>query len=457
MKRLSALYPLMIATGLCSPAWGQDQFDGKIPAPYISEPSANGFRTRDPYAPNVPTNSHASIVNPYTEVKPYDDPSPSGDETALNPYATGAPKANDRNGADNGRGNANPYAPYFTWNRPGRVPKPYGNRPGAIPSAPGARGTYDQYGNYDDGLTTYPYNPRAVSNPYDPYRENGFANANGGYDSPYRDQTTRNPYGADLPGAYDQYGAYGKGSTSNPYDYDSASNPYNPYSTVNPYAGNEYRYRGAPDARPRSPSVPKLNDHSRDYGFEPASKPDDARANLNSSMNKGDPYADQSATDARAANTPNPQDQTGDHDSGLTPNRDDPGLVSNPSGRRDRPYADQSATAPRPASPANLDDPMRDRDPGSASNPRKPGEPPNPYPGAGAFSGNRSAMNPHGVTAPKSDPQKGVYRGSMSSNPSAAQAAPNPVERGVHPSSPDGLGTPSGSANPNASSLSPKL
>ena len=153
MKRPIALCILMIAAGLGRPAWGQDYLDGLIPAPYASELSASRFRTRNPYAPNGPANSHGDKLYPYS------DTSPSEDETALNPYATevtGAPTANDRYGASNGRGTAYPNIPSFASNPYARLIQPYANRSGGIPSAPGARGTYDQTGNYDDRLATYP-------------------------------------------------------------------------------------------------------------------------------------------------------------------------------------------------------------------------------------------------------------------------------------------------------------
>jgi hypothetical protein len=70
------------------------------------------------------------------------------------------------------------------------------------------------------------------------------------YGSRYSQNSINNPYATDTPKLYDRQGRYRGKLSSNPYDPDSISNPYGRYgsryspdSINNPYgAGNPYRY-----------------------------------------------------------------------------------------------------------------------------------------------------------------------------------------------------------------------
>ena len=101
-------------------------------------------------------------------------------------------------------------------------------------------------------LSTNPYAPDSISNPYgagNPYDRNSVNNPYGRYGSPYSNQSTTNPYATDAPKLYDQQGNYRGRLSTNPYDRDSTSNPYGRYgspysrdSINNPYgAGNPYK------------------------------------------------------------------------------------------------------------------------------------------------------------------------------------------------------------------------
>ncbi len=101
-------------------------------------------------------------------------------------------------------------------------------------------------------LSTNPYAPNSISNPYgagSPYATNSINNPYGKYGSPYSNQSATNPYATDAPKLYDSQGNYRGKLSSNPYDPDSISNPYgkygSPYSSDsinNPYgAGNPYK------------------------------------------------------------------------------------------------------------------------------------------------------------------------------------------------------------------------
>ncbi|HJP39394.1 MAG: hypothetical protein QF483_03415 [Gammaproteobacteria bacterium] len=101
-------------------------------------------------------------------------------------------------------------------------------------------------------LSTNPYDPNSVSNPYgagNPYDANSIKNPYGEYGNPYSNQSVTNPYATDAPKLYDDEGNYRGRLSSNPYDPESTSNPYGKYgsrysqdSINNPYgAGNPYK------------------------------------------------------------------------------------------------------------------------------------------------------------------------------------------------------------------------
>lgn len=106
-------------------------------------------------------------------------------------------------------------------------------------------------GKYLGNLSSNPYNPDSVSNPYgagSPYRSDSPTNPYGTYGSPYSNKSWTNPYATDTPRLYDSKGNYRGKVSTNPYDPDSISNPYgrygspySPESIRNPYgAGNPY-------------------------------------------------------------------------------------------------------------------------------------------------------------------------------------------------------------------------
>jgi len=110
-------------------------------------------------------------------------------------------------------------------------------------------------GGYLGNLSSNPYDPNSISNPYgagNPYNPNSITNPYGKYGNPYSPYSATNPYSTNAPRLYDSQGNYRGRLSNNPYDPDSISNPYgrygNPYSpdsVNNPYgAGNPY----APDS-----------------------------------------------------------------------------------------------------------------------------------------------------------------------------------------------------------------
>lgn len=73
------------------------------------------------------------------------------------------------------------------------------------------------------------------------------------YGSPYSNKSWTNPYATDAPAIIGQDGSYHGKLSTNPYDPDSISNPYghygnpyspdslkNPYGAGNPYSGQQY-------------------------------------------------------------------------------------------------------------------------------------------------------------------------------------------------------------------------
>lgn len=109
--------------------------------------------------------------------------------------------------------------------------------------------------NYVGDLSSNPYDPDSISNPYgagSPYDPNSIFNPYGPYGSPYSPKSWTNPYATDTPLLFDRQGNYRGKLSTNPYDPDSISNPFGRYgspfspdSINNPFgAGNPY----APDS-----------------------------------------------------------------------------------------------------------------------------------------------------------------------------------------------------------------
>ena len=109
---------------------------------------------------------------------------------------------------------------------------------------------------YLGNLSTNPYAPNSLSNPYgagNPYNPDSPTNPYGRYGNPYSPNSTTNPYATHASKLYDENGNYRGRLSTNPYDPDSVSNPYGRY-------GNSY----SPDSinndygagNPYSPSSP---------------------------------------------------------------------------------------------------------------------------------------------------------------------------------------------------------
>ncbi len=82
----------------------------------------------------------------------------------------------------------------------------------ANPYAADTAKIYEQYGDHDGGMSSYPYDPYAVLNPYGPYG------------NPYGRPSTARPRAASAPKIPDQTGNHDGGLTSNPHDPLALSN-----------------------------------------------------------------------------------------------------------------------------------------------------------------------------------------------------------------------------------------
>ena len=110
-------------------------------------------------------------------------------------------------------------------------------------------------------LSSNPYDPNSVSNPYgtygSPYSPNSINNPYGTYGSPYSPNSVNNPYATSAPKIYSSDGTYLGRLSSNPYDSESVSNPYGTYgSEYSPNSiNNPYSVYGSPYSS-QSPSNP---------------------------------------------------------------------------------------------------------------------------------------------------------------------------------------------------------
>jgi hypothetical protein len=270
MKSAHAFYLLSMAAGLCAPALSQDAQDLTIADPYTSNSSSNGFGTRGAYSPNDLTNSYGSDINSY------------GGRAAEDPYATVAPK------------------------------------------------TYRRYGGYDGGLSSYPYDSRAASNPYgrfeEPYGANRPTDTFGGYGD-----RTFGGYGdrsIDAPSGYDRYGDFGGASTSSPDDPDPALNPYEP--TPNPYGDFTNPYSRRSSALPRNAALPTVRGQDSDFDAGLPATPGDSGAALDPFGRYIAPRAEQSSTNRGLANAPKLDNQGGLYSGSMSSDPSNARAVSNP-------------------------------------------------------------------------------------------------------------------------------
>jgi len=125
--------------------------------------------------------------------------------------------------------------------------------------------------NYLGMLSSNPYAPNSVSNPYgmygSPYSPYSISNPYGEYGSQYSPNGAANPYATGGARIYGSDGTYLGRLNSNRYDPESVSNPYGQYgsrysptSINNPYSlyGNPYSSRSVanPFGTPTLPSLP---------------------------------------------------------------------------------------------------------------------------------------------------------------------------------------------------------
>jgi hypothetical protein len=115
-----------------------------------------------------------------------------------------------------------------------------------------------------------PYGPPCLSNPYragNTYKADGLMNPHSPYGSPYNNKSWANPHATDAPRLYDSQGKYLGRLSTNPYDPDSVSNPYGRYGS--PYSPDSIRNPYSPYGSPysnKSWTNPYATDAPRLYG-----------------------------------------------------------------------------------------------------------------------------------------------------------------------------------------------
>jgi hypothetical protein len=242
MKSSGAFWVLMIVAGASAPAWSQDD-QGDLSGDSYGPSSSAALGAHNPYDPDSFTRRYGAYGKRF------------GERYDLNPYGSGVPGVSGDEGDSDEEGEANPYGvePYDSYARS----RPYDGSVGAYRHSPeaGRRASdllkhYDQFGHYNDGLTTYHYDPCAVGAPYEragePCAGGGQANSFGGYGNPYNNRSLENPH---LPGAPGNYGQYG-------YSGGTVSTPYDPYRPPLPYPRPDESFGRAPVALPGAGAAP---------------------------------------------------------------------------------------------------------------------------------------------------------------------------------------------------------
>ena len=113
-----------------------------------------------------------------------------------------------------------------------------------------------QQSQYLGRLSTNPYDPTSVSNPYSqygsPYSPTSINNPYSVYGSPYSAYSANNPYTTSAPRLYAPDGTYLGRLSANRYDPESTSNPYSVYgSRYSPTSiNNRYGSYGNPYSSP---------------------------------------------------------------------------------------------------------------------------------------------------------------------------------------------------------------
>lgn len=133
--------------------------------------------------------------------------------------------------------------------------------------------TYENQQNqrYLGRLSSNPYDPESVSNPYgrygSKYSPTSINNPYGTYGNPYSAKSVTNPYTLGGPRIVAQDGTYLGRLNSNPYDPESVSNPYGRYgsrygpdSVNNPYGRYGSRYSSESPRNPYATRPPVIVD-----------------------------------------------------------------------------------------------------------------------------------------------------------------------------------------------------
>lgn len=166
--------------------------------------------------------------------------------------------------AANGQTNEDPGGDTALW-----TPRTWINSTPTLPgtSTPGQNAHAG--GVYLGRLSTNPYAPDSVANPYgrygSPYSQRSIRNPYSTWGSEYSNQGVTNPYATRAPKLYAKDGTYLGRLSKNPYRSDSVSNPYGRYGS--PYSptgiNNPYGVYGSPYSQlspnnPYSQSAPVI-------------------------------------------------------------------------------------------------------------------------------------------------------------------------------------------------------
>jgi len=85
------------------------------------------------------------------------------------------------------------------------------------------------HADYLGNLSANEFDLNSIANEHgagSPFSLNSVTNEFGVYGNPFSDRSARNPYTTDAPRLYDQEGHYRGKLSTNPYNPDSVSNPY---------------------------------------------------------------------------------------------------------------------------------------------------------------------------------------------------------------------------------------
>lgn len=128
--------------------------------------------------------------------------------------------------------------------------------PSALPAFGAHPALVGEDGAYLGSLSSNPFDPSSVSNPYGRYGSkfspDSVNNPYGKYGSPYSPYSSTNPYATQAPKIVTPGGAYKGRYSANPYSSDSSSNPYGRFGS--PYSSDSINNPFGPLGNPYSPS-----------------------------------------------------------------------------------------------------------------------------------------------------------------------------------------------------------